>query len=74
MRLLLSKGELGGLLENLLKPIAALTVGLVAAFKYEILKLYLSVAVLPVSSNVHELFHFFFLSFVLSIVYFYEVI
>lgn len=35
------------------KPICALTVGLAAAFKYEMLKLYLSVAILPVSSNVH---------------------
>lgn len=54
------------------KPICALTVGLVAAFKYEMLKLYLSVAILPVSSNVHDS-HFFF-SFVLCIVYFCKVI
>lgn len=34
------------------KHICALIVGLVAAFKYEMLELHLSVAVLPVSSNV----------------------
>lgn len=53
------------------KLFCARTVGLVAAFKFEMLKLYLIVAVLPVSSNACDSFFFFFLlRVVLGTVYF----